>query len=135
MFNDLPQYTTRKHIQITYADAANKNQHLPLHNLHIGHEVMYQDSVTKRWFPATIKALCPEPRSSQIQTIEGVIYRRIQNHLKPYKSYQKINKGELSNQNTNHMQSLKNQKLVKNSDNLQQFHPKRQIKIPMKLDL
>ena len=36
---------------------ANKNQHLPVHNLHIGQEVMYQDSVTKRWFPATIKAL------------------------------------------------------------------------------
>ena len=33
------------------------------------------------------------------------------------------------------MQSLMNQKLVKNSDNLQQFHPKRQIKIPIKLDL
>ena len=41
---------------------ANKNQHLPLHNLHIGQEVMYQDSVTKRWFLATIKALCPEQR-------------------------------------------------------------------------
>ena len=40
---------------------ANKNQYLPLHNLHIGQEVMYQDSVTKRWFLATIKALCPEP--------------------------------------------------------------------------
>ena len=42
---------------------ANKNQHLPSHDLHIGQEVMYQDSVTKRWFLATIKALCPEPRS------------------------------------------------------------------------
>ena len=52
---------------------ANINQHLPLHNLHIGQEVMYQDSVTKRWFPATIKALCPEPRSYQIQTTKGVI--------------------------------------------------------------
>ena len=49
---------------------ANKNQHLPLHDLHIGQEVMYEDSVTKRWFPATIKALCPEPRSYQIQTTE-----------------------------------------------------------------
>ena len=27
---------------------ANKNQHLPLHDLHIGQEVMYQDSVNKR---------------------------------------------------------------------------------------
>ena len=46
----------------TEQTTANKNQHLPLHNLHIGQEVMYQDSVTKRWFLATIKALCPEPR-------------------------------------------------------------------------
>ena len=114
---------------------ANKNQNLPLHVLHIGQEVMHQDSVTKRCFPATIKALCPEPRSYQIQTTEGVINRRTQNHLKPYKSYQKMEKGELSNQNNNHKQSLMNQKLVKNSDNLSQFHPKRQIKIPVKLDL
>ena len=79
---------------------------------------MYQDSNTNRWFLATIKALCPEPRSYRIQTTEGVIYRRTQNHLKPYKSYQKIQKGELSNQNNNHTQPPMNQKLVKNSDNL-----------------
>ena len=48
----------------------NKNQHLPSHDLHIGQEVMYQDSVTKRWFLATIKALCPEPRSYQIMTMK-----------------------------------------------------------------
>ena len=33
---------------------ANKNQHLPLHDLRIGQEFMYQDSITKRWFLATI---------------------------------------------------------------------------------
>ena len=103
---------------------ANKNQHLPLHNLHIGQEVMYQDSVTKRWFPATIKALCPEPRSYQIQTTKVVIYRRTQNHLKPYKSYQKTQKGEQLNQNN-----------IDNSVNLQQSCTKRQIKIPVKLNL
>ena len=73
---------------------ANKNQHLSSHDLHIGQEVMYQDPVTKRWFPATIEALCPEPRSYQIQTMKEVIYRRTQNHLKPYKSYQKNQKGD-----------------------------------------
>ena len=83
---------------------ANKNQHLPLHDLNIGQEVMYQDSATKRWFLATIKALCPEPRSYQIQTTKGVIYRRTQNHLKPYKSYQKTQKREQFNQNNNHKQ-------------------------------
>ena len=66
---------------------ASKNQHLPSHDLHIGQEVMSQDLVTMRWFPTTIKALCPEPRSYQIETSEGVIYRRTQNHLKPYKSH------------------------------------------------
>ena len=103
---------------------ANKNQHLPLHDLHIGQEVMYQDSVTKRWFLATIKALCPEPRSYQILTMKGVIYRRTQNHLKPYKSYHKTQKGEQLNQNN-----------IDNNVYLQQYHPKTQIKIPVKLNL
>ena len=114
---------------------ANKNQHLPSHDMHIGQEVLYQDSVTKRWLPATIKALCPEPKSYQIQTATGMIYRRTQNHLKPYKSYQKTQKGEQLNQNIDHKQSLMNQTPVNNSDNQQQSHPKRQIKIPMKLNL
>ena len=103
---------------------ANKNQHLPSHDLHIGQEVMCQDPVTKRWFPTTIKALCPEPRSYQILTIKGVIYRRTQNHLKPYRSYQKNQKGEQLNQNN-----------MDNNVNLQQSYPKRQIKIPVKLNL
>ena len=88
------------------------------HDLHIGQEVMYQDSVTKRWFLATIKTLCPEPRSYQILTTKGVFSRRTHNHLKPYKSCQKTQKGEQVNQNN-----------VDNSDNLQQSHPKRQIKM------
>ena len=66
-----------------------KNQHLPSHDLYIGQEVMCQDPNTLRWFPATIKALRPEPRSYQIETPKGVTYRRTLNHLKPYKSYQK----------------------------------------------
>ena len=96
---------------------ANKNQHLPLHDLHIGQEVMYQDSVTKRWFLATVKALCPEPRSYQILTMKGVIYRRTHNHLKPYKSHQKTQKGEQFNQNN-----------VNNSDDLQHLVLKDRLK-------
>ena len=76
-----------------------KAQHLPSHDLHIGQEVMCQDPNTLRWFPATIKALCPEPRSYQIETPEGVTYRRTQNHLKLYKSHQETPKREQSNQN------------------------------------
>ena len=82
---------------------ATKNQHLPLHDLHIGQEVMCQDFFTKRWFPATIKTLCPEPRSYQIET-SGVIYRRRQNHLKPYKSHWKTSRREHSKQDINHKQ-------------------------------
>ena len=114
---------------------ASKNQHLPLHDLHIGQEVMCQDFITKRWFPTTIKALCPEPRSYQIETSEGVIYRRTQNHLKPYKSHQKTPRREQSNQNINRKQSNRNQTSVNNGNNLKQSHPKRQIKMPKKLNL
>ena len=114
---------------------ASKNQHLPSHDLHTGQEVMCQDFITRRWFPKTIKALCPEPRSYQIETSEGVIYRRMQNHLKPYKSHQKTQRREQSNQNINHKQSNTNQTSVKKSDNTKQSRPKRQIKIPMKLNL
>ena len=42
---------------------ATKNQHLPLHNLHIGQEVMCQDIVTKRWFPTTIKLCVQNPEA------------------------------------------------------------------------
>ena len=114
---------------------ANKNQHLPSHDLHMGQEIMYQDSVTKRWFLATIKALCPEPRNYQIQTTKGVIYRRTQNHLEPYKSHQKTQKREQFNQNNDHKQSHMYQIPVNNNDNLQQSGPKRQIKIWAKLNL
>ena len=115
--------------------SASKNQYLPLHDLHIGQEVMCQDLVTMRWFPTTIKALCPEPRSYQIETLEGVTYRRTQNHLKPYKSHWKTPRREQSKQNIDHKQSNKNQTLVKNNDNTKQSCPKRQIKISVKLNL
>ena len=114
---------------------ATKNQHLPLHDLHIGQEVMCQDFVTKRWFPTTIKGLCPEPRSYQIETSEGVIYRRTQNHLKLYKSHWKTPRREQFKQNINHKQSNTNQTPVKKHDNTKQSHSKRQIKIPVKLNL
>ena len=45
-----------------------KNEHLPLHDLHLNQAVMYQDPRTKWWFPATITKLCQEPRSYIITT-------------------------------------------------------------------
>ena len=35
-----------------------KNQHIPLHDFHIGQDVMCQSPVTKKWFPVKIKELC-----------------------------------------------------------------------------
>ena len=49
-----------------------KNEHLPSHDLYIDQTVMYQDSTSKCWFPATITKLCKEPRSYIITTKEGV---------------------------------------------------------------
>ena len=92
---------------------------------------MCQDPNTLRWFPATIKALCPEPRSYQIETPEGVTYRRTQNHLKPYNSPQKTLKREQFNQKQSNM----NKTSVKDNDILKQLCLKRQIKIPIKLNL
>ena len=92
---------------------------------------MCQSPITKRWFPATIKALCPEPRSYQIETPEGIAYRRTQNHLKPFKSPQKTQtKEQYQQQFPNQKRALINEDFIKI-----QLHPKRQIKVPVKLNL
>ena len=109
----------------------NKNQHLPSHDYHIGQEVMCQSPITKRWFPATIKALCPEPRSYQIETQEGITNRRTQNHLKPFKLHQR------TQTNKQYQQKCLNTNKIRVNDDCKQVqaHPKRQIKKPVKLDL
>ena len=111
--------------------STNKTQHLPSHDFHIGQEVMYQSPVTKRWFPVKIKALCPEPRSYQIETPEGITYRRTQYHLKPFKSSQKTPTKQ------QYQQQCSSQKRTPVNDDCQQIkaHPKRQIKKPVKLNL
>ena len=111
--------------------STSKNQHLPSHDYHIGQEVMCQSPVTKRWFPATIKALCPEPRSYQIETQEGIKYRRTQNHLKLFKLHQKTQ----TNEQYQH-KCLNSNRIPINDDCKQvQACPKRQIKKPVKLNL
>ena len=55
----------------------NKNAPLPSHDLGVGQDVMFQDSISKRWFPATITSLCEEPRSYKIATKDGIIYRKM----------------------------------------------------------
>ena len=92
---------------------------------------MCQSPITKRWFPATIKAQCPEPRSYQIETSEGITYRRTQNHLKPFKSPQKTPTKE------QYQQQCPNQKrtLINEDSKKIQPCPKRQIEVPVKLNL
>ena len=68
-----------------------KNEHLPSHDLCLGQHVLMQDPTSKRWSPAVITKLCKEPRSYQVTTKEGLTYRKMQVHLKPYKPDDKQN--------------------------------------------
>ena len=79
----------RRRLGIVAEQQPSKNQHLPSHEFHIGQDVMCQSPITKRWFPVKIKALCPEPRSYQIETPEGITYRRTQNHQKTIQTMSK----------------------------------------------
>ena len=71
-----------------------KNQHLPTHDLSLNQTVMYQEPVSKKWYPAKITRLCDEPRS-YIITTKGTQYRKTQTHLKPYQLQYQTTKQEL----------------------------------------
>ena len=129
--------TARKQLGLDCEDLRNKykNEHLPLHDLHLDQEVMYQGSTSKYWYPATIARLCKKPRSYIITTKEGVQYRKTQAHLKPYQPQGKKSEDEHLSQ-SNHMQTVKIEtKKPHFIDNLVQPRPKRDIKPPVKLDL
>ena len=53
--------------------STNKYQHLPSHDFQIGQEVMCQSPITKRWFPAKIKALCLLKRFKQNNKISRIV--------------------------------------------------------------
>ena len=109
-----------------------KNEHLPLHDLWLGQNVMMQDSTSKRWSPVVITKLCKEPRSYQVITKDGVTYRKMQVQLKPYKPYDKQDEAAKKG----HMWTLtKNSNKNTNNDNLVQSRARRQVKPPVKLDL
>ena len=108
-----------------------KNEHLTSHDLHLDQAVMYQDSTSKQWFPATITKLCKEHRSYIITNKEGVQYRKTQAYLKPYQPQVKKLQDEHLLQDS-HMWAVKKSN---NTDNLAQSRPKRDIKHPIKLDL
>ena len=84
----------RRRLGIVAEQPPRKNQHLLLNDFHIGQDVMCQSPITKKWFPVKIKELCLEPRSYQVETPEGIIYRRTQNHLKPFKPSQRTQTNE-----------------------------------------
>ena len=128
--------TARKQLGLDCQDLRSKykNEHSPLHDLHLNQVVMYQDPTTKRWFPVTISKLCQEPRIYIITTKEGVQYRKTQAHLKPHHLQDKIVNSELVSQN-NHMWTVKTLNSKQSTTNLPQSRPKRDIRPPIKLDL
>ena len=64
--SDLPMFNaTRRPLGLDAEQLRSKykNENLTSHDLHLGQDVMFQDSTSKWWFPATIITLCSEPRS------------------------------------------------------------------------
>ena len=133
--SDLPMSNaTRKQLGLDCEDLRNKykNEHLPLHDLHLDKEVMYQDSTSS---PATITRLCKKSRSYIVTAKEGVQYRKTQAQLKSYQPQGKKSKDEHLSQ-SNHIQTVKNENKKSHIiDNLVQSRPKRDVKPPIKLDL
>ena len=119
----------RRRLGIVAEQPPRKNQHLLSLDFHIGQDVMCQSPITKKWFPAKIKELCPEPRSYQVETLEGIVYRRTQNHLKLFMPSQRTQTNE---------QCLKlhlQRTLILPDSTTVQQRPKRHIKAPIKLNL
>ena len=108
-----------------------KNEQVPLHDLHLDQVVMYQDPNDKRWYPATISRLCQEPRSYLITTKQGVQYRKTQAHLKPYHPQ---GEDELLMQER-HKWTVTTAQNKLSAISLAQSRPKRDIKLPNRLDL
>ena len=91
--SDLPMsHAARKQIGIQPEVIRNSDKHiaLPTHYHNVGQHVMFQDSTSEHWYPAIIKGLCPEPRSYKILTRNGIVYRIIQSHLKPFTPQNKM---------------------------------------------
>ena len=115
-----------------------KNEHLPSHDLHLGQDVMFQDTTNKQWVWATRTGLCSEPRSYKITPNEDVTYRRNQAHLKSYTPHHKKSEDEHCLSQSSNMQTDKsNHKKYHTVDNQTQSYsrPKRDIKPPVKFDL
>ena len=53
-------HTARKQLGLSSDQlrVRNKNAHLSLHDLHVGQDAVFQDSTSKKQFPATTTSLC-----------------------------------------------------------------------------
>ena len=144
--SDLPMSNAaRKQLGLNSEELGNINKHeqLSAHDSHIGQSVMFQDVTSKLWYPTTITTLLSEPRSYNITTREGVTYRKTQVHLKPYTPQGKTFESEhyvsqLMAQSSD-IQTVKQpecKKFYKVDNQAQSYtRPKRDIKLPVKLDL
>ena len=119
----------RRRLGIVAEQPTKKYQHLPLHDFHIGQDVMCQSPITKKWFPVKIKELCLEPRSYQVEMPEGIIYRRTENHLEPFTPSQRTQINEQCSK------LPLNRTLIKSDSTIIQQQPKRHIKVSIKLNL
>ena len=91
--SDLPMWNAaRKQLAVKPEIVRNTDKHpaLPTHDLHVGQQVMYQDSTSKHWYPAVIDSLCSEPRSYKIITRDSILYRKNPSHLKPFTPQNKM---------------------------------------------
>ena len=93
---------------------------------------MMQDPTSKRWSPVVKTRLCKESRSYQVTTKDGVTYRKMQAHLKPFKPENK----QEQEVKKYHMQTLtKNCNKNTCNNSLAQSRARRQGKPTVKLDL
>ena len=84
--SDLPMSNAaRKQLGIQPEVVRNNDKHtvLPMHDHYVVEQVMYQDFISKCWYPAVIDSLCLEPRSYKTSARDGIVYRKTQSHLKP----------------------------------------------------
>ena len=74
---DLPN-TAMKQLGIQPEIIRNNDKHavLPMDDIYVGQQIMYQDSASKHWYQAVIHNLCPEPRSYKISTRDGITCRK-----------------------------------------------------------
>ena len=111
------------------------------HDLNVDQHVIYHNAASKHWYQANIDSLCSEPRSCKIITGDGILYRKAQSHLKSFTPQNKIPQSYkcVSSQMTQsyHMQPVKTESKKKSQVNtqVQTSRPKRDTKLPVKLDL